>query len=210
MTSGRGTGWLRQLKIALLSAVGMIALRALGATWRIRSEGEPLPDSGYIIAIWHGELLPLLWVHRNRGFAPLISTHGDGEIIARVVGSLGYYPIRGSSSRGGARALLQAVRTLEEDGVAVFTTDGPRGPRRESAPGVAAAAIKARRDVRAIGCEVSRKWQLRSWDRFVIPKPFATIHVRYASVVRATPARPPDAVRAEIDQALMTVCGADA
>ncbi len=83
-----------------------------------------------VIVLWHGELLPILWAHRDQGIAVLISTHADGEIIARICESLGCRTVRGSSSRGGVRALLELVRELEQGHEVAITPDGPRGPRR--------------------------------------------------------------------------------
>ncbi len=185
---------------------GALVVRALGLTWRIRWEGGTIPREPAIYALWHGELLPLLWAMRGRGIAPLISTHADGEVIARVVQSLGYVPIRGSSSRGGARALIEAVRRLGDGGQVAFTTDGPRGPRRQSAPGVLAAAARAKVPVIPLGAIVSRAWRVRSWDRFVLPKPFATIRVRVGEPIR--PTGEPDV--AALDRALLAVCAPDA
>ena len=157
--------------------LGELLVRLLGVTWRVRWEGEP-PDGPVVLAMWHGELLPLVWALRGRGVAPLVSTHADGEVIARIVQRLGFAPIRGSSSRGGARALIEASRRLDAGATVAFTTDGPRGPRRQSAPGALAAAARSGLAVVPMGALASRFWRFNSWDRFVVPKPFAVITVR--------------------------------
>lgn len=169
----------------------------------MRWEGE-IPRGRTVLAIWHGELLPLIWAMRGREVAPLISTHADGEVIARIVMSLGYQPIRGSTSRGGARALIEAVRRLDAGEVVAFTTDGPRGPRRRSAPGALAAGARGGAPVVPMGALVSRAWRLRSWDRFVLPRPFAQV------VVRIGPPLPPGATIEDLDAALNAVCQPDA
>jgi lysophospholipid acyltransferase (LPLAT)-like uncharacterized protein len=125
-------------------------------------------------------LLPLLWVHRDEGIAVLISEHRDGELIARVAESLGYRTIRGSTNRGGARALLEVVRELRKGGDVAITPDGPRGPAESFTPGAAVAILKSGAAFQALAAHSDRAWRLRSWDRFLIPKPFARVTVEYA------------------------------
>jgi lysophospholipid acyltransferase (LPLAT)-like uncharacterized protein len=125
----------------------------------------------------------LLWQHRNEGVAVLISTHADGEIIARICEAFGYRTIRGSTSRGGARALVEIARTLEGGVDVAITPDGPRGPVHTVAPGTLYAAQRAQAPVIAIGVHASRAWRLSTWDRFMIPKPFARITVKYGAFI---------------------------
>jgi len=217
MTASRPGDRGRRLRVAVASTLGRFAVRLLGMTWRTRLEGPDLRRSAHdtgqavALALWHGELLPLVWYHRNQGIAALISSHADGEIIARVVQSLGYQPIRGSTSRGGVRALVEAVTELRAGRDVAFTTDGPRGPRRVSAPGVGVAAAKAGVSVVPVGAHVTRAWVFRSWDRFVVPKPFATIIVRYGGVIHPAGRDATDGERImpEVDEALMRVAMPD-
>lgn len=178
---------------------GVLIIRALASTWRIRvvnrgpldgarARGEPV-----VFAFWHGEMLPLLWLHRNEGVAILISSHADGEIIARIGHALGFTSVRGSTSRGGGRALLGLVRTLEGGGDVAVTPDGPRGPARVFAPGALIAAQRANAPVVAVAASATRAWHLRSWDRFLIPKPFARVTVAYGAPLRVAAATPRDA-----------------
>lgn len=214
MSDERPAGAGRRLRTAAGAVLGALLVRLLGTTWRVRVEGRDEiaalpPGTGFVIALWHGELLPLVWAHQGRGYAALISTHADGEVIARIVESLGYRPIRGSTSRGGMRALLEAVHELQQGHAVAFTPDGPRGPRRSVAPGAGVAAAKAGAPVVAMGCHVDRAWRTRSWDRFVIPKPFARITVRYAPPVRAPgpQAKDGEGIAGAIGAALLGVCG---
>src|SRR5213075_3093746 len=128
-------------RVEWLSRLGVLLVRLLGWTWRVhvshdedvrrlRAEGNPI-----IFMLWHGQLLPLLYQHRNERVVVLISEHGDGEIIARIAMRLGYETVRGSTSRGAARALLGAARVVEEGRDLAITPDGPRGPARSLAPG---------------------------------------------------------------------------
>jgi lysophospholipid acyltransferase (LPLAT)-like uncharacterized protein len=166
-----------------LSLVGAWLIRILGATWRVRLLGvgpiDQLRHDGQPVALllWHGQLLPLLYVVRFQSVAALVSTHKDGELIAQTARRLGCKLIRGSSSRGADRALLGLVRTLSDGFTVAVTPDGPRGPNRSFAPGALVAAHRAGAPVVAFAVHASRAWYLKSWDNFMIPKPFARLTV---------------------------------
>jgi lysophospholipid acyltransferase (LPLAT)-like uncharacterized protein len=173
-------------RIARLARVGTWLVRVLGATWRIRvrnddalramrADREPI-----VFSLWHGHLLPLLYHHRREGVTVLISEHGDGEIIARVAEGLGFRTVRGSTSRNGARALLEASRVIEQRGDLAFTPDGPRGPARKVAPGVAIVAHRTGAPVIAAVAHAHSPWRLSTWDRFEIPRPFSRITIAYS------------------------------
>jgi lysophospholipid acyltransferase (LPLAT)-like uncharacterized protein len=165
--------------------VGIVLVRLLGWTWRIRVRHAAPVDAlrarraPFVYAIWHGQLLPLIWAHRDLGVVALISEHRDGEIIARIVERLGYRTIRGSLSRGAARALVAITSELERGNCIAVTPDGPRGPAREFAPGALIAAHRAGVPIVPVAMHASRAWRLRSWDGFTIPKPFARVVVAY-------------------------------
>ena len=162
---------------------GASLLRLLASTWRVRTvNGAPLDEARrtgqrVLFALWHGELLPLLWHQRGRGVAVLISEHRDGEIIARIAEVLGYRTVRGSSSRGASRALLGLARAIDNGNDGAITPDGPRGPAHVFAAGAAVAAQRTGVPIVPIRASASRAWRLRSWDRFLIPKPFARVVV---------------------------------
>jgi lysophospholipid acyltransferase (LPLAT)-like uncharacterized protein len=181
---GASTAQERRVRRAV--AAGTLAVRALASTWRLRvvhdaplrklrAEGRPV-----IFACWHGELLPLLWHHREQGIRILVSEHRDGEIIARVAARLGFGAVRGSTTRGGGRALLGLVRALEEGHDVAVTPDGPRGPAHAFAPGALVAAQRAGAPIVPVGAYASRAWRMRSWDRFLVPQPLARVVVAYA------------------------------
>lgn len=162
-------------------------LQMLARTWRIRVvNGGYLLDlrraeRPFIFALWHGHLLPLLWHHRRQGVIILISEHHDGELVARAAESLGYGLIRGSSTRGADRALISLVRELNAGHEVAITPDGPRGPAETFAPGALVAAQRSDSFILPVAASADRAWRLRSWDRFVIPKPFARITIAYAT-----------------------------
>jgi lysophospholipid acyltransferase (LPLAT)-like uncharacterized protein len=169
-------------------ALGSWLLHALGATWRVTVHGrqallDRAPEAARVVLVlWHGQMLPLLWAHRQPT-GVMISEHRDGEIIARIVERFGFFGVRGSSSRGGVRALLEGVQVLKRGADMAITPDGPRGPRHSFAPGALVLAHRAGVAVVSLVAHVDRKWQLRSWDGFEIPKPFARITIEYGEPV---------------------------
>ena len=166
-------------------AVTLPAVRVLASSWRITVTHEERwrvlrqANRPHVFLLWHEALLPLLWQHRNQGVAIVVSEARDGQYLSDVATSLGYRTVRGSSTRGGARALLGAVRELRASGAVAFTPDGPRGPRRELKPGVVAAAQRGGGVIVPIHAEADRAWRLHSWDRFMIPKPLARVWITY-------------------------------
>lgn len=177
--------WRTRLAITL----GTWVLYALGATWRVKVHGrqallDRTPEAARVVlTLWHGQMLPILWAHRQPT-GVMISEHKDGEIIARIVETFGFFGVRGSSSRGGTRALLEAVQVLKRGADMAITPDGPRGPRHSFAPGALVLAHRAGASVVSLVAHVDRKWQLRSWDGFEIPKPFARVTIEYGEPVR--------------------------
>ncbi len=164
-------------------------IRALAMTWRIEvRHGEHIESlrahrKPFIFALWHGQLLPLLWYHRKQGISLVISEHRDGERIARVATSLGYELVRGSSTRGGGRALIQLSRALQSGKEAAITPDGPKGPARSVAQGVVVAAQRSGAAILPIAATASRAWRIGSWDSFMIPKPFSRVIVGYSAPI---------------------------
>jgi lysophospholipid acyltransferase (LPLAT)-like uncharacterized protein len=183
-------------ELALKDRVGLTlggaVLRSIAHTWRFEIRNaraiESLRDQRrpFIFSLWHGQLLPLLWHHRNERIAVLISEHRDGELVARLARSLGYRLIRGSTTRGGERALLSLVRDLRDGGEVAVTPDGPRGPAFKYAPGALVAAQRSGAPILPIAAHASSAWHLGSWDRFMIPKPFARVTVAYGDSVEIT------------------------
>ena len=200
-------------KATWVARLGTAFLRALAVTWRVRFVNERIvkelreSKTSFIYVLWHGELLPLLWTHRNRDVAVIISEHRDGEIIARVARALGFRLVRGSTSRGAARALLAASRELESGFDLAVTVDGPRGPAHSVAPGALVISQRTNAPMVPVGASASRSWRLKSWDRFMIPKPFARVTVAYGDPIRVGADTPRDAtqetdnVRVRIEQA---------
>ena len=186
-------------RVRWIVRAGAGVLRLLANTWRMRAHGDEAlqavraKDQRIIFALWHGELLPLLWQHRGENVAVVISEHRDGEIIARIAESLGYATVRGSSSRGGSRALIGLMREIDAGRDGAITPDGPRGPARVFAAGAAVAAQRTGALIVPVRAAATRAWRLKSWDRFLIPKPFARVDVTYGEPTPVEAPSPRDA-----------------
>ena len=146
-----------------------------------------------LFTLWHGQMLPILWQHRDQGVAILISEHRDGEIIAQVAARFGCRSIRGSTTRGASRALLALARELEEGRDAAITPDGPRGPAHSFAPGALVAAQRSGKPLLLLGVHAPSAWKLRTWDGFIIPKPFSKVTVGYGGPVYVSAEGPREA-----------------
>jgi lysophospholipid acyltransferase (LPLAT)-like uncharacterized protein len=186
---------------AVAGVAGALAIRALLGTTRVervhydrvehfRRRGEPV-----IFVFWHGHLLPLVHYHRREGIVVLVSEHSDGEYIARILHHSGFGTARGSSTRGGVRGLRELVRSSRAGRDLALTPDGPRGPRHEVKVGALAAAQMTGAAIVPLTVSVSSAWRLNSWDRFLVPKPFATVRIEYL----APRMIPRDASRDQLD-----------
>ena len=171
----------RRYEAAGIAAVGYPLISALGHTLRWRVEGlahfEAIRASGRqpVMAFWHGRILPATFYFRRRGIVVITSENFDGEWIARIIERFGYGTARGSSSRGGVKALVQLKRDMRAGKPAGFTVDGPRGPARVAQPGAVWLARATGNPVLPFHLEASSHWTMRSWDRTQIPKPFSTV-----------------------------------
>jgi hypothetical protein len=172
--------WKQRIALAIIPRLASLIIRCLGVTLRYRDVG-PFPgydmSSPRVFALWHRCLLASAWRFRNRGVAVLISQSYDGELIARTVERLGFFAIRGSSSRDGTVGLRNLQRAYLDGHFCAITADGPRGPSMVAKPGVTQLAKLVGSDVIAFHAHPDRAWQLRSWDRFLIPKPFSRVTI---------------------------------
>lgn len=189
-------------KVRTGAAAGGALLTSLLASARFEVEGEehaaPFRPGGApaVYVLWHGRLLPCTFARRGEGIAALISQHRDGEYIARIVEGWGFQPVRGSSSRGAAAALRQMVRMVRGGTSMAITPDGPRGPREVMKPGALLVAQLSGAPVIPVTAGTDRAWWFGGWDRFLVPKPFARIRMRYGEPVWI----PRDATSAELGE----------
>ena len=173
----------QRLKAGAIAALASPLIGALCATLTWKVDGaehwDAIVGSGRqpILALWHGRILAGLDYFRDRHIVVITSQNFDGEWIARVLKRFGFGTARGSSSRGGARALVQMRRDLAAGRPGAFTVDGPRGPARVVQPGVVWLAGATGHPILPYHVEASRAWTLRSWDRTQIPRPFSTVAI---------------------------------
>jgi lysophospholipid acyltransferase (LPLAT)-like uncharacterized protein len=167
----------KRFQAAAIAAVGTPIIEALGATYHWRERGREHLDRVEregrppIFAFWHGRILAATLYFRDRGIVVITSENFDGEWIAAVIRRFGYGTARGSSSRGGVRALVQLRRDMSAGHPAAFTIDGPRGPARVAQPGAVWLAGATRNPIVPFHIEAARFWTAKSWDRHQIPKP---------------------------------------
>ena len=164
---------------AVIAAVGQPMIATLCRTVRWTAEGlrhyDAIQASGRqpVMAFWHGRIVHATWFFRRRGIVVMISENFDGEWIGRLIEKFGYRTARGSTSRGGARALVR-MRRLAVDGAPTgFAVDGPRGPARSVQPGAVWLASLTGNPLLPFHSEADRFWTARSWDGTQVPKPFA-------------------------------------
>lgn len=134
-----------------------------------------------VVVLWHDEIFPLILAHENEGMVCVVSQSQDGELLAQVLERFGFLTARGSSSRGGMRALVAAKRLMDQQGIgAIFTADGPRGPRHEVKPGAVFLAARCASPVIPVRVLMHRaKVFHKSWDKFQLPLPFSQCTIIY-------------------------------
>lgn len=167
-------------QIFVAAWIGYFAVLLIGRSlrWEIRGwenfEAAERSGRSLVYAFWHAEIFAATWFWRQRGIVVMTSQNFDGEYIGRIIQLHGYGASRGSSSRGGMRALVEMVRLVRKGRPAAFTVDGPRGPRHVAKPGVMLLAKATGAPIVCFHIVPARAWAFRrSWDRTEIPKPFS-------------------------------------
>jgi hypothetical protein len=183
----------QRIALAFIPRLTAAVLAIIGATLKfevIAEEGAipSTPPAKGIFCFWHRCTLPCAWYFRKFGSSILISRSFDGELIARTLSKLGLDSVRGSSSRGGAAGLLALQQVLEQGLAAIFTADGPRGPIYQTKMGPVKLAQMTQQEIGSFYLLPERAWTMRSWDRFLVPKPFSRVAVSWAR-----PVAPPEA-----------------
>jgi lysophospholipid acyltransferase (LPLAT)-like uncharacterized protein len=166
----------------------------LHGTWRVQVENEALVQSlvqeqgAVILVTWHGRMLVPIATTRNRGYYALVSRSGDGGMLSAIFERLGWRLIRGSTGRGAVEALRTGCEALAQPGtVLAFTPDGPRGPAGVAKPGMIYFAQKTGKPIVPVGVSARPRKLLASWDRFLIPLPFARCLLVYGEPIYARP-----------------------
>ncbi len=171
-------GWSR-----FVLRIAAVVFRWICASYRISIVNPgvigAMAGKNYVLAFWHGSMVVGWYLHRRNGLYALVSQSKDGAILSAVLESWGYTLIRGSSHRGGKEALQEMVDAVRTGKALAITPDGPTGPRRVMKMGAALTAQRAGVPLILVSIGAEKKWQLRSWDRFEIPKPFSRVRVEY-------------------------------
>jgi len=186
-----GTYSFRQrAQLFLITWAGFLAIRLIGPTlkYSISSEdGAPDPaklGTGTVIqSFWHRCVFPAVYLWRHLQIGVMTSQSFDGEYIARIIQKFGFVPVRGSSTRGGARALLGMRKVLEQGNTAAFTIDGPQGPVYVAKPGPVILARATGAPMVMFYIALENPWVLHTWDRFMLPRPFSKALMRVAKMI---------------------------
>jgi len=171
----------KYLQVTLLPFILQLFVRFVYLTSikKFHHPKDNLEEQSCVIVFWHGELLmqPFNYQKFRKGnkVSAMISEHKDGEAITKTVKYLGIDSLRGSSTRGGIKALIGAIKELKAGNDVAITPDGPKGPRHSVADGIVAIAQKTKSKVFFCNVKTTKFWQFNSWDKFVIPKPFGRI-----------------------------------
>jgi hypothetical protein len=175
--------WVKELRLWLLPRLARLFISALMGTCRLRLAGFDTlvrlqqEGRGVVFVGWHDKLLVSFQVLQHRGFYAFTSRSRVGELLTRIFETFGWNAIRGSTTSGGSHALRAAVRELRQGKVVCLTPDGPNGPRHECQPGAVYIAAMAQSPVIAFGAAAAPRTQARTWDRHMIPLPFARVAI---------------------------------
>lgn len=168
----------QRLAIRVAAAAFHFLIKLFGLTLRAEVEGDEhrvaalASGKAPIYALWHDRIFGGTFMMRNQGIVVLTSKSFDGEYIARFLTGFGFGTVRGSSSRGGVRGLVEMIRYMKAGLPMAFTVDGPRGPRYEVKSGPIMLAKKTGNPIIPLSVELRSCWRINSWDRLQIPKPF--------------------------------------
>lgn len=170
----RGTGQI------VIPPLGYLLMRFLWyTTFKKFHFITPIGDEQHVCVCWHGELLmsPQAYrkIHKKHPASAIISSHFDGSLIASTLKMLKIRPLRGSTKKGARQVLLQAFKSIKSGEEVLITPDGPRGPRHSMSDGAIGIALKSNLPIFVMNYKAAHYWQLKSWDRFVIPKPFTKV-----------------------------------
>ena len=216
MTSASRFSWTQRLVLAIVPRLVWALLMVVGRTWRFEVHSETGVTPAFhgftpgreIYCFWHQCVLPCAYYFRKTGATILISQSFDGELITRTLELFGFHAVRGSSSRGGREGILGLLSVLDQGQPAIFTADGPRGPIYRSKLGPVKLAQLTGAPIGAFHLEPEKAWEVDSWDRFLIPKPFTNIAVCWAQWTEVSPDSTPaslESKRERLDSALERV-----
>ncbi|NLP12306.1 lysophospholipid acyltransferase family protein [bacterium] len=190
-----------KLLLFFVPRLAWLLLQILGRTSRVairyHGQSQVVQDRGrdFIYICWHGKMLLPIFIQRHRGICAMVSEHTDGEMISRTIQRLGYTTVRGSSTRGGAKAFIRLLAIVKGGVIGCILPDGPRGPRHYLKPGVIMLASRAQKPLLPITFAAQKPIHLKSWDRFTLWRPLSRLGLIYGEPI----AVPPDLNEQEIE-----------
>ena len=201
--------WWRRQRPKVLSGLVYSLVSGLGRTYKIETDGfeeyDKSPES-IIFSGWHGRTMTAPTLFRGKGYYTLISLSKDGDIQNYIYLRFGFKTIRGSSNRGGARALVEIIKTLRAGGAKfAFTPDGPRGPSGVVQEGILLMAQKSGCLIVPVGVSAKKRWILGTWDKYMVPKPFTKVLMYFGDAIKIpanTKGEELEKIRLQIEQAM--------
>jgi lysophospholipid acyltransferase (LPLAT)-like uncharacterized protein len=176
----------RLLNLKIVPFIGLVVIRSISATYKFKMINPEIESNVFkrgqlpIYASWHQRFFPGITLFaRRKPISIMISRSRDGELISRIAKTLGWYPVRGSSSKGGRQALRKIKKLIQEGYKVGHIVDGPRGPIGVVKPGLLLIAQATGMPIIPIIVSAEKKWVFNSWDRFMIPKPFSRVIIRF-------------------------------
>lgn len=190
----------QRIILRIIIFFGYWFIRLIGPTLRVSTSHEENSQQTFcqrplIGSFWHAGIIVATYVFRDCGIRVMSSNSYDGEYMGRIIKRFGFVAVKGSSSRNAVRALLGLRRALEEGWTVAFSIDGPRGPRYQVKPGPVALGRSSGVPLSAFHIAVDRAWVLKTWDRLMVPKPFARVLIHFTTLINV----PAEATDADLD-----------
>ncbi len=185
----------REVRPELISGLLYFLVRLIGSSLRMKLVGRPEDMAKKIICGWHGRSFAFANTFRNSGYSVIISHSRDGEMQSRIFSRLGFRIIRGSTGRGGVRALVEAIRELKAGGTMAMTPDGPRGPSHVVQDGVMVMAQKTGAELLPAAVSCRPRFMTKSWDKYIVPVPFGRGVILFGEPIKVAP----DATQEEVE-----------
>jgi lysophospholipid acyltransferase (LPLAT)-like uncharacterized protein len=185
----------------------VIRLFSLSFRWAMYNENivNEIKQKGknVIFCFWHGRQFLLVYSHRNKNICIMTSLSSDGDLQTKILEGFGYKIVRGSSTKGGARAAIEMLKTIENGLDVAFTVDGPRGPIYKAKPGPIFLAGRTNRVIIPVAVSAKSAWFLKkAWDNYMIPKPFTKVAVMYGNPIEVNKTDNIDDKMIELENAL--------
>ena len=172
----------RALGVLILPPIAFFIMRLFWLTYKKNYHFIDTQIDGQCMAVtWHGELFisPQAYrvLRKEQKTSAIISQHHDGDLIAKILSYFNIEPLRGSSKKGAKSVLISAIKSLKEESTVMITPDGPRGPRHTMHDGAVALAKRSSLPLMVVNFKANAYWKLKSWDQFIIPKPFTSLDI---------------------------------